>query len=339
MTATHPSLIPGALEQQKTRGLPDGGIIEFEFAPAGWLKPDGNVRLADWRAYYYTPPITECGPCSGTGRVVGKTPRGKKCAACEGTGEGGKRARMPSVTTLLDAICPKPGLPPWSEARGIEGAIEAVRRGEIDPDDADSAALAVDTVRRLRLGAERARDDAADRGLNIHALLEHYMKTGEPPNPADHPEAHWGYIRALTRWLVEHDPEPVAVEELVCHPEDGYAGRLDLRAIVGGRLITFDAKTQENGGIYLGAHLQVTLYERGAIRCGAEPADALMVVVFDSHGEYDQMAADHGPDLVDIALEFHQSIKPIDSACTSRNSARKRAREREAALAAEPIAA
>jgi hypothetical protein len=337
---THASLIRGALEQQMSRGLPGGGIIEFEFAPAGWLKADGEPRLADWRAYHHTPPITECESCTGSGRVAGKTAVGKKCAACAGTGEGGKRTRMPSVTTLLDAICPKPGIPPWSEARGIEGAVEAVRRGEIDPDDRESVALAVDTVRALRLGADRARDDAADRGLNVHALLQEYMTTGEPPNPAEHPEAHWGYIRALTRWLVKYDPEPVAIEQLVCHPEDGYAGRLDLRAIVGGRLITYDAKTQERGGIYSGAHLQVNLYERAAVRCGDKPADGLTVVVFDSFGDYAEMPADHGDDLVDLALDFYRAIKPIDSACMSRNYAVRKAREAaEAAPAAEAIAA
>jgi hypothetical protein len=267
-----PRTVPGALERMLRRELPDGAVIEFEEAPAGWLTKDGEIRRKDHRAYYFTPASSECGPCDGSGRVAGKRPNTtKQCPGCKGTGDPGRRTRKTSVTTALDAICPKPGLQPWYEARGIEGAIEAVRLGLIDPFDPASAAMAVDMVRSRRLGADRARDDAADRGLNVHACLEHYMLTGEPPNPADHPVEHWGYLRALTRALLLLDPEPVAVEQLVCHPEDGYAGRLDLRARINGRLTTVDAKTQERGGIYMAAHAQVNLYERAASVAATSP--------------------------------------------------------------------
>lgn len=328
VSAIDQSTVPGALQEVKARPLPDGSMIEFEFAPAGWLTKAGEPRKTDYRAYYWTPPITACEDCGGGGRVPGaRANTTKRCPSCQGTGEAGKRTRLPSVTTLLDTICPKPGIPPWSEARGIEGTVEAIRRGLIDPYDEASAAMAVDVVRANRLGADRAKDDAAQRGLNIHALLEQYLRTGEPPNPADHQVEHWGYIRALTRWLLKYDPEPVAIEQLVAHPEDGYAGRLDLRARVGGRLITYDAKTQERCGIYSTAHLQVNLYERAAIHCGDEPADGLVVVVFAADGEYDEMPADYPSSLVDAALTFARAVKPIDSFCESRNRRQREARK------------
>lgn len=316
--------VPGGLSEYKTRVLPGGALIEFELAPAGYITKDGEIRRKDHRAYYFTPAAVDCCDCDGDGRVPGKREgTTKKCPACKGTGAGARRTRLPSVTTLLDAICPKPGIPPWSEARGIEGAVEAVRRGLIDPYDEASAAMAVDVVRASRLGADRARDTAAERGLNVHACLEHYMRTGEPPNPADHPVEHWGFLRAMTRWLLKTAPEPntAEIEQLVAHPDHGYAGRLDLRVRCGGLLVTFDAKTQERGGIYLGAHLQVNLYERAAIHCGADPADLLKVVVFAADGEYREMAADHRPELIDAALAFYREAKPVDALCASTNRA------------------
>ena len=91
----NPATIPGGLQEHKTRILPDGSLLEFEYAPAGYLtKGKGEPRLVDWRAYFHTP-------------------------------VGGKRTRMVSVTTLLDCILPKGGLPSWAEARGIEGAVRA----------------------------------------------------------------------------------------------------------------------------------------------------------------------------------------------------------------------
>lgn len=321
--------VPGALSECKTRTLPDGALIEFEQAPYGWLTKAGERRRKDHRAYYYTPAAAICDSCD-EGRVPGKRPgTTKQCPKCKGTGDGAKRVRLPSVTTLLDAICPKAGIPPWAEARGIEGAIEAVRLGLIDPHDLASAAMAVEVVRANQLGADRARDKAADRGLNVHACLEHYMRTGAPPNPADHPPEHWGYLRAMTRFLLKTDPEPESaeVEQLVVHPELGYAGRMDLRARSRGLLIAYDAKTQERGGIYLGAHLQVNLYEQAEVHCGGDPADLLKVVVFAANGEFDEMAADHRPELLDAALDFYREAKPVESLCSSRNRAQIEARK------------
>jgi hypothetical protein len=323
-----PALVPGGIEHYLSRTLPDGGLIEFEQAPAGWLTNDGDVRRKPHRAYYFTAPERECEFCCGAGRVEGKTPRGRKCNPCNGLGRIHKRHRLPSVTTLLDSICPKPGLPHWSEARGIEGAVTAMHQGLITP--STSPADGVSVVRSNHLGAEAIRDLAADRGLNVHALLEDYMRTGRAPRLAEHPPEHHGYIQALTRFLVEVNPEPVAVEQLIADHEAGYAGRLDLRALTPrlcAGLITWDAKTQENAGIYSTAHVQVNLYERAAIKCGDEPADRLMIVVFAANGEYRMMPADHPPALVDIALDYYRAVKPIDSACESANRVERDSRK------------
>jgi hypothetical protein len=241
------------------------------------------------------------------------------------TPSGEKRTRYPSTTTLLDSICPKDGLPHWSEARGIEGAVEAMHRGLITPSTLPVDAVKV--VRSNRLGAEAIRDTAAGRGLNVHDCLEQYMTTGRAPKLAEHHADHHGYITALTKWLLHAKPEPVAVEQLVCSPEDGYAGRLDLRAQIGGLLTTVDLKTQERAGIYRGAHLQVGMYERAAIRCGDEPASRCIVVVVAADGEYREMEATHAPALVDAALAFYRSVKPIDSACESANRVERNARK------------
>lgn len=330
------STIPGAFERSITREFEDGSKAEFEEAPAGWLTKDGEVRKKDHRAYYFTPAQKACEPCEGAGRVPGARPnRDKQCPDCKGTGEAGRRSRFVSVTTALDSVCPKPGLYPWSEARGIEGAVEAVRLGLINPHDPASVAAAVETVRRKRLGADRARDDAAARGLNVHACLEHYMLTGSPPNPAEHPREHWGYLRALTRWLLAEDPEPVSVEDIVAHPDDEYAGRLDLRARLPKQacpLATVDAKTQENGGIYMAAHAQVNLYERAARRIGDPPADRLFVVVFAANGDYRMMPADHPDSFVMAALAWMRAAKPVDSLC-ERENRRERDARREAVAA------
>jgi hypothetical protein len=290
------SQVPGAMERLVEREIPGKGVVSFEEAPAGWLKKNGEPRPKPWRAYHWTPLAV-----------------------------GANRDRRISVTTMLDDICPKGGLPVWSEKEGIKGAVEALRLGLIT--DETTLDEAVGIVRAHKLGAENAKRHAAQRGLNVHALLEQYMLTGAAPKLSEHPVENRGYIRGLCAWLLSEQPEPVAVEQLVVHPEDGYAGRLDLRATIAGELVTVDLKTQERGRIYLAAHLQVNLYERAAVWCGDDPADRKMVVVVAANGEFRTMAADHEDWRIDAALAYWRAQRPISGVCESANRIEREARK------------
>lgn len=317
------------LSECRRRELPGDAAVEFELIRAGCAMSDGSLRQVDYRAYWYTPQPA-CELCGGAGRVPSlKRPGGTvKCQPCKGTGER-KRDRMVSVTTLLDAILPKPGLPRWAEARGIEGVIAALGLGEItvttDPADA------IRIVRTLKLGADRARDIAADRGLDVHGLLEQYMRTGDAPRRPENP-AHHGYFEGLCSWLLKVDPEPEAIEDLVCDPKAGYAGRRDLVARAGGFRVGYDAKTQERAGIYTGAHLQLKMYERAAVASGDDPCDLLTVVVFAENGEWREMPCEATDRTVDRALAFYEDIKPIDSLCEQRNRRERESRAQSSVI-------
>jgi hypothetical protein len=288
------SLVPGAMETQAARTLPSGHFLEFEQAPAGWLKRDGKPRAKDWRAYYITPP-------------------------------DGARKRLMSVSTLLDTVMPKPGLPTWAEARGIEGAREALDRGLVGLGNPSEEWI--NAVRANRLGADRARDDAADRGLDVHAVLERWLKTGQAPNPAEHPEAHRPYVRGLVRWILYCEPEPVQVEEIVAHPTDMYAGRGDLVAIMDGKRTRVDLKTQARGAIFAQAHLQVRLYERAEVASGGEPCDRLRVVVVDDRGGFREMECLADDELADAAVAFAARVQPLTNSCDGSNRVERIARE------------
>jgi len=316
---------PGAMQEHKRRELSNGAVIEFEQAPRGWLKKDGEPRQKDWRTYWWTPqPV--CAQCEGSGRASSEKRPGStvKCGACNGTGDC-SRTQMISVTTLLDAICPKGGLPSWAEARGIEGAVEAVRMGEIHA--ATDPADAVKLVRLLKLGADNARDTAADRGINVHALVEEYLRTGEAPRHDEHPVEHHGYITSMCGWLLKNDPQPESIEELVCNPAAGYAGRRDLVARAGGFRIGFDFKTQERGQIFSGSHLQLRMYESAAIATGDDPCHFLKVVVFPADGaEAREMPCAATEETLAAALAYYEMVKPINSLCESWNRVERKAR-------------
>lgn len=289
--------VPGGLLDYKRREIADGpmagSVVEFEFAPRGYLTRKGEPRKADWRRYYVTEPGAE------------------------------KRSERVSVSGLLGCVTGKGGLPYWFEGGGIKGCHEAHRQGLLSTDD--SLAQAVATVRREKLGADAERDRAADRGLNIHALLETYMLTGTAPNPSQHPEPHRGFIRALVAWLLLRDPEPIAVEEIVA--TDEYAGRLDLVARIGAETAIVDAKTQEKAGIYLQAHVQTALYARGYVMCGGTGPDRGVVVAFAANGEFREMECAVGPAAADAALAWYGFARPVEQMCESHNRAEKKARQ------------
>ena len=280
---------PGAMELKLSRHVPDGLIGYYE-APAGWLTKRGEPRLRPYRKYLWTP-------------------------------TGGEAVKLPSTSAILEAICPKPGLAYWSEERGIEGAVLALKAGLIH--EGSRAADAVAIVREHGLGAEAATARAAKRGLNVHAINEHYMRTGEPPRLSDHPVEHHGFLRAWAKATLALDPEPVEVETLIVHPEDGYAGRLDLRARIGGALETCEYKTQQRGGIWRSSHWQALLYERGAVRCGAEPAARCRVIVLPADGDWtlDRHTMTVAAGDADAALAYWRACRLIDNACESRNRA------------------
>jgi len=166
----------------------------------------------------------------------------------------GKRGQLPSVSRVL-GIFDKPGLTKWKIGLAAQG---------IDPD------------------AEAKR--AQERGTDIHSLLETFMVSGQEPIPAHHPEEHRGWIRGLNEFLLKYDPQPESVEQLVAHPELGYAGRFDLRAKIRGLSTIVDLKTSDKGRVYREAHLQALAYAWADEVCGAPPVEAVLIVGIGRNG-------------------------------------------------------
>jgi hypothetical protein len=231
-----------------------------------------------YRAYHYTPP-------------------------------DGVRVRLPSVTTVLGAVVPKHALLDWYEARGAEGAVTLERHGVLEGVDPDQV---IEVVRGRGMGAKDHARQAAGRGVSLHAILEDYCRTGDFPNPIDYPEDYRGYIRALARWILKADPEPIATERLVCHPEHGYAGRYDLRALAYGSDALIDLKTNRKGTLYPEAALQLAGYAEADERCGASYPERLLLVALGPDGQFTEGQPNAGiGEAWKRALAHYHSLKAV----------------------------
>lgn len=305
-----PTAVEVALEREReylSRELP-AGLLEFESTPS-------------YRAYYWTP-AGDCVPCGGSGRMPSLKRKGStvQCKDCHGSGDP-KRSKLVSVTTLLNDIVPK-DLSYWGEAQGIMGAVVAIQQGLMDIGvELDDA---VEIVRYEKLGKDAARDRAASRGVDVHAMLEAFMLGGDAPNIGDVDLEQQGFVQALCRFLVKYRPQPLpeggGVEELVCHPELGFAGRSDLRCVIGGKRVRLDLKTQSKGNAYASSILQATLYECAGRWCGDTGSDELWIVSLPQDGFAPApVIAEYDAALVDAALRYRAVLKPIDGRMAKRN--------------------
>lgn len=153
------------------------------------------------------------------------------------------------VTTLINAGLPKPALTRWSAKTVAEWVAD-------NPDD-------LDVLRRngrgpmvdfLKAVPWQARDEAAVRGTDVHALGERLVHGDEvevPDHLAEHVD---GYVKWLDLW----QPEPIWTERPVASRQWWYAGTFDLIATMRGVTWLLDIKTAS--GVYGDNALQLSAY-------------------------------------------------------------------------------
>lgn len=117
---------------------------------------------------------------------------------------------------------------------------------------------------------------AADRGSEIHLHLEAWLTGGTPPTPASPIIAAQlePYLRQLAAWVERYQPVAIAAEQVVYDPTNLFAGRFDLKAIIGGRRYVIDLKTAHNPNSTPYADkvaLQLTMYGKAPLQATWKP--------------------------------------------------------------------
>jgi hypothetical protein len=140
--------------------------------------------------------------------------------------------RLRSVTTILSGGVPKPGLVFWAGDTCTDSAIENLPA-------LVAASRFPDRLAELRMWIRRAhtrkKDERAEVGSAVHAIIEADLLDTEPPAFVQVGDAEWAldgpelapYIEQFARFKDEWQPEWTASEMVVANPEDGYAGTLD----------------------------------------------------------------------------------------------------------------
>jgi hypothetical protein len=165
------------------------------------------------------------------------------------------RRQYPSVTTIIGNATAKPYLTRWAAKEAALWALNnldklASLQGEPleFADDRRPKGEVARAAYDLMAGAhERNRDNAADIGSRVHDVAESYA-LGEdfPTNPDDDLAP---FLRTLSLWFEDFQPDIIAAEAPVVSEQYGYAGTMDLAArfaVIEGRRLLLDYKSGKN---------------------------------------------------------------------------------------------
>jgi hypothetical protein len=149
--------------------------------------------------------------------------------------------RLPSISTVAGSF-DKPALMPAAvkkqEQAIIDLAASGVDIGKISQPELRSKLRERGTHYDDQWGIARKRGDVAH-----DVLLRRFIRDGEVPDLSDFGPDQRAWIQAGMKFMLDHRPEPLAIEYMVASLEHGFAGRADLAAMVGERLTAVDLKT------------------------------------------------------------------------------------------------
>lgn len=166
--------------------------------------------------------------------------------------------RLYSVTTII-GILDKPALIPWAvgvTAEKVVAKLDVIGRHVAD----DGPDEAIEYVKRLRWQTGGRLSDA-DLGSVAHHLFNTYALTGARPDvePEMHPlhavdqsllhpedlSALYRMLDQFERFLHGYQPDYLATEIVVFHPDYGYAGQADAFVTIDGMRLIVDYKTSK----------------------------------------------------------------------------------------------
>ncbi len=154
-----------------------------------------------------------------------------------------------------------------------------------------------------KLGVEGAKKEsrkAMTIGSNVHSAIENYIK-GKPTPNWNEGTARANAFGAFLSWLEDNDVEFVETELEVYSLEYGFAGTLDVGAIVNGENAIIDFKCSK--GIYQEVELQLQAYCKAKIEMGYEPPTVLYCVRLDKvTGKYQVKKYKPSTEVFDVFL-------------------------------------
>lgn len=234
---------------------------------------------------------------------------------------------VPGVTTIIKAM-DAPMLDAWKVKIQVEGTARAAHANPPmfgEPEEQYVARLV--SLSRDLYEHERIASQAADLGSQVHALIEHAVKSqlGIPMDPPEATDEALFIFAGWREWAERVNLEPLMAEGRVYNSVVGYCGTFDLLARVDGSPAILDWKPQAR--VYPERRLQSAAY-RAALTdsLGFPPLAGYIVAMPKDGGEIEAVPMDDGEGLHDAYVAFQ-------ACCELYRWQRALSREKERAVA------
>ena len=232
----------------------------------------------------------------------------------------------------------------WAVRINLQGVAELVRRHfdwfEQHPDDAVSVLELRDwltdgqkmqeRIAAASLSADDYREERGEEGSNVHEHTLHALASGQSvPSYSELTESEQAYSRGVEAFWLDHDPEPLQAEQVVCDLGLRIAGRLDFRGVLRSRcgrrgcpcagldlgsIALLDLKT--GGYISAPSHVQIAGYDHGARMSGFGPSDATFILQVNEQGQYTLIPGRAKREDFLTAIEVYRRAKAINKAAS-----------------------
>ena len=210
---------------------------------------------------------------------------------------------FPSVTNVLGVLA-KPGLDAWKIEQGIMAALTLPRLAD-EPLDAFAHRVVADMGEQV--------EKAADFGTAIHNACEIYALNKQLPEDPKLLE----YLKSWVAWFDGNVERVASIEQVFVHHEDGYAGRVDMVALLKGLgWCVVDFKTQKvkrsvkgeaKPVFYETWPLQLAAYREAIKESGAKNVQGIVSVVIDS-AQPGPVHVKHWPACNGISFDYYESF-------------------------------
>lgn len=208
----------------------------------------------------------------------------------------------------------------------------------LDPDSIWQA------LERDSLTFNDVRDQAAERGTNVHKHSLYELACGKPVSAHDAmTDEEQGYARGVEAFWLEHMPETFQAEKVVMDAELGVAGRLDWRGRLQARcgrldcpcrflpivgddhpaMLLLDCKT--SGYIPTKHHVQVAGYDHCCRASGIGHSDQGWILQVDGDGGWEIVLGCAFPEDFEVAVDAYRRAAKIKSRARADRKAREKA--------------
>lgn len=129
--------------------------------------------------------------------------------------------------------------------------------------------------------AKRLMREAGDRGVAVHDAIDAAIN-GKTLKEKDYTIEQWGMIDSAKKWMEEYKPIILRNEYVVYSKKHWFAGTVDLKCIIAGKVYIIDFKTSK--GVYLSHETQCCAYEIADFEMGGIKIDEVAVLKLSTTG-------------------------------------------------------